>query len=544
MKKFTYKDCGCSFDMPRQSGERPSIIFDLNIENINLECKKTWKIISDGNTKGCFQLESRLGQSLAKKLKPENIEQLAALVSIMRPGCLEAFRDGKSVTHHYIDKKNHLESIDYFHKSLEPILNKTYGEMIYQEQAMQIAQKVAGFDLKEADVLRKAIGKKKPEEMAKVKQMFLDGSKKLKIVTEDDAIELFNWIEKSQRYSFNKSHAVSYAFNAYLSAYAKAHFPKIFFTSYLMYAKDKIDPQKEIRELINNANEMDVKVLVPDFRLLNKNFILKENKIYFGLTNVKGFGDSMYDKLCLLAKEHNIKAMSFIELCFKILTNLSSTASKALICSGSLDYLKINRNYMLAAYNAVLGLSDREKKWIIDNIKLSEFKSLESLFEFILTCEVGKKSCIATAKRAIAVQDIYKILKNPPYSLIDSPEWIADNEYNLLGTSITCSKIDACDILNANTTCKEFKDTNRQDIVIACELQDINVIKTKKGKNPGQEMAFITISDSTGGLDCIVCFPEQYTEYNHLFDTGNTILIAGAKNKDNSSLIIKKVWQL
>lgn len=546
MKKFIYKDCGCSFDMPKEGSDRPSLIFNLDIEKINLECKKTWAILSDGNTKGCFQLESRLGQSLAKKLKPENIEQLAALVSIMRPGCLEAFRDNKSVTHHYIDKKNHLESIDYFHKSLEPILNKTYGEMIYQEQAMQIAQKIAGFDLKEADMLRKAIGKKKPEEMAKVKQMFLDGSKQHKIVSESEATELFNWIEKSQRYSFNKSHAVSYAFNAYLSAYAKAHFPKIFFTSYLMFAKDKIDPQKEIRELVANAIEMGITVRVPDLRLLNKNFILKDNQIYFGLTNIKNFGESVYEKLCKLLSdnEYVINDMTFMELCFKVLNKLNSNAVKSLICCGGLDYLKINRNYMMASYTAISGLTDRESLWIINNIKLSEFKNLETLLEFILTCEVGRKSCVASQKRYVAIQDIYKILKNPPYSLIDTPEWIADNEHSILGTSITCSKIDGCDILNANTTCKEFKNTKRPDIVIAAEIQDINIIKTKKGKNPGQEMAFITASDSTGSIDSIVCFPEQYMAYSHLLDTGNTVLFAGSKNKDGTGLIIKKMWQL
>jgi DNA polymerase III alpha subunit len=162
----------------------------------------------------------------------------------------------------------------------------------------------------------------------------------------------------------------------------------------------------------------------------------------------------------------------------------------------------------------------------------------------VLTCEVGKKSCISSAKRLLVIKDIHKILRHPPYSLIDTPEWIADNEHTLLGTSITCSKIDGCDILNANTTCKEFKTTNRKDIVMACELQDINVIKTKKGKNPGQEMSFMSVSDSTGGIDAIVCFPEQYIAYNHLLDIGNTVLISGSKNKEGTSLIVKKMWQL
>ena len=202
MKKFSYT-CGCCFDILDES--KKSIQFDPFIENINLECSRTWDLISDGNTKGIFQLESRLGRSIAKKLKPENIEQLSALIAILRPGTLEAIRNGKSVTNHYIDKKNGEESLDYFHPSLEPILKTTYGEMIYQEQAMEIAKNIAGFNLQEADMLRKAIGKKKPEEMAKIKTKFLDGVANTRIVTESEAEQIFGWIEKSQRYSFNKS---------------------------------------------------------------------------------------------------------------------------------------------------------------------------------------------------------------------------------------------------------------------------------------------------------------------------------------------------
>jgi DNA polymerase-3 subunit alpha len=182
----------------------PPSKFVADFTKLDLECPKTWFLIATGNTKGCFQLESRLGRSMARKLKPENMEQLSALIAILRPGSLEAIRDGKSVSNHFIDKKNGEEEVDYFHPSLEPILNKTYGEMIYQEQAMQIARDLAGFNLQEADNLRKAIGKKKPEEMAKIKVKFSEGCKKLKILTEDQAEQIFGWIEKSQRYSFNK----------------------------------------------------------------------------------------------------------------------------------------------------------------------------------------------------------------------------------------------------------------------------------------------------------------------------------------------------
>ena len=176
MKYYTFS-CGCKFPILEENNETSlhKIQFDIDFDKINLNCSKTWQLLQDGNTKGCFQLESRLGQSMAKKLKPSNIEELSALISIMRPGCLEAVRDGKTVSNHFIDKKNNEESVDYFHPSLEPILSGTYGEMIYQEQAMEIVQRIADFDLQQADQLRKAIGKKKPEEMARIKKLFIKG---------------------------------------------------------------------------------------------------------------------------------------------------------------------------------------------------------------------------------------------------------------------------------------------------------------------------------------------------------------------------------
>jgi len=374
-KKFGY-GCGCSFDIADTA--KNSIIFKANIENITLECSKTWDLIGEGNTKGIFQLESRLGKSIAKKLKPENIEQLSALISILRPGCLEALRDGKSVTNHYIDKKNGQESVDYFHPALEPILKTTYGEMVYQEQAMEIAKRIAGFNLQEADLLRKAIGKKKPEEMAKVKEKFLDGTKKLNIVNEKEAEQIFGWIEKSQRYSFNKSHSISYAINAYLSAYAKAHFPKIFFASYLRFAKDKIKPHDEIKALVQNANEMNITIRPPDIRLLNENFILHNGSIYFGLTDIKGVGKSVFDKLIKLCSSNQIKIqdMNWLQILTQILLNINSSSAKALIESGAISYINKTRTEMLFELNIVEKLTKKELAYVENNVLINKYSCL------------------------------------------------------------------------------------------------------------------------------------------------------------------------
>jgi DNA polymerase III subunit alpha len=534
MKYFTYS-CGCKF--PIFSEESNSIIFEPNIENLNLECSRTWNLISDGNTKGCFQLESRLGKSIAKKLKPENMEQLAGLISILRPGSLEALRDNKSVTNHYIDRKNGEESVNYFHPSLEPILNSTYGEMIYQEQAMEIAKVIAGFNLQEADSLRKAIGKKKAEEMAKVKKKFIKGAKKLKIVNEGEAEEIFGWIEKSQRYSFNKSHAVSYAVNAYLSAYTKAHFPKIFFASYLRFAKDKIDPKAEIKALIQNASEMDIDVSIPDIRNMNKLFILKDKKIYFGLTDIKGFGDSVFKKLQTIIKTHNIsiEKCNWLSLLFLILNNINSISAKALIRSGSVNFIHKTRTSMLFEFTLISSLTKKETQFIVENLELCD-----NLYECFYKLLSEHK---LTTKRKDVIKGLIDTYSNPPYSLEDSPEWISDAEEETLGCAITCSKVDMYDITMTNCNCKEFKTNLINDNIILCaEISSINVTKTKSGKTPGSEMAFVTLSDSYGVIDSVIFFPEAYKQYRNVLFENNVIIVKGKKSKAGDSLIVEKAF--
>ena len=533
-KTFTYP-CGCSFPVT-EDGDTKHIQFDPTIENIDLDCQRTWDLISDGNTKGCFQLESRLGRSMAKKLKPTNIEQLSALISIMRPGCLEAIRDGKSVSNHYIDKKNGQESVDYFHPSLEPILKTTYGEMVYQEQAMEIAKVIAGFNLQEADMLRKAIGKKKPEELAKVKEKFLAGSKTLGIVTTEEAEQIFGWIEKSQRYSFNKSHSVSYAINAYLSAYAKAHFPKIFFASYLRFAKDKIDPQSEIKELTQNANEMDITISIPDLRNLNEYFILKDNKIFFGLTDIKGVGQSVFNKLLELNRSGiDLHSSNWLYIVINILLNINSTAAKALIQSGALSYTKKTRNSMLFEYEIMSELTKKELEFIKNNI--NKYSCIEQALQDLIAfgkCNKNRKAIIST---------LLSTSINPPRSLSDSAEWLSDAEYAALGCSITCSKVDMYDISMTNATCKDFKNgIVRENIIIGAEIDYVNVTKTKSGKTPGLEMAFVTLVDSTGSMDSVVFFPEQYREYRNVLFQGNVVIVKGARSKSGDAFVVEKCY--
>jgi DNA polymerase-3 subunit alpha len=509
----------------------------LKLDNIDTDCPKTWALLSEGNTKGCFQLESRLGQSMAKKLKPSNIEELAALISIMRPGCLEAVRDGKTVSQHFIDKKNGQESIDYFHSSLESILESTYGEMVYQEQAMQIAQKIAGFNLQEADELRKSIGKKNTQLMAKVKGKFLSGTKKLGMVTEAEAEQIFSWIEKSQRYSFNKSHAISYAINGYLSAYYKAHNPLVFFTSYLRFSKDKIDPQEEVKELINNAIEMGINVSGPCISKLNKEFELFEDTIVLGFTNIKAVGESVYNKLINLITEHkfNYKTDNVWKLLIFILSNININAAKAIVTSGALNIYKKSRKELCFCLDILSNLTKKEKEYLY-SLDINKFNNFLSILEYTYL------NLKLTKNRKEIFHNHINNFKNPPYSLTDNLQWIAENETYLFGVSITCNKSDAYYSEINTISCQEYKHQEaKKKLSIIAEIQRISVIKTKKGQNAGMEMAFIELGDSTGTIKSAVLFPEQYQKYKNFLTDEAVLVFSGTKSsKSDNSFIIER----
>ena len=554
MEKFKF-ECGCEFDINGYfaNGE-PRIVFKPDLSSVPLTCPRTWETISEGNTLGCFQLESRLGQSLAKRLKPTCIEHLSALVSILRPGSLESMRDNKSITDHYIDRKNGVEEVTYYHPALEPILKKTYGEMIYQEQALLIAKDIAGMTLEEADSLRKSIGKKLPALMSKMKTLFIESAVKKGIVNQEQAEEIFGWIQASQRYSFNASHGCSYAMNCYLSAYAKAHFRKQFFTSYLYYAREKIKPHEEVRGLVNNAKSMNIDVYPPNITKGNMRFKLFGDKIYFGLGDIKSVGDSVVSKLTnrlnevksILSKD--ISCLSWLDLLIFLLPNITSTAVNAMISVGVLSHLRIDRTKMLFDYTKYSSLTDKERLWIQNYYLNQQDKpaTLLDVLRIVQTQPVGKAGAVANKNRKLAIDNMIGELEVPPYSMEDNPSWIAKVEKEFLGISVTCSEVDGCRIIGANMTCKDFVDCKSvcDSIAIAAQVDKINEIKTKRGKNPGQLMAFVTVSDSSGQLDSIVAFPDVWDKYQGLLQEGNNVIIMGKRGDKIDSFILTGVQQI
>jgi DNA polymerase III alpha subunit len=538
-------DCGCEF----HEGES-GLIFDPEITSIPLNCSATWDLICEGNTKGVFQLESQLGRSLAKQTKPRNMEELSDLIAIMRPGCLEAMVKGKSLTMHYIDRKHFREPVEYLHSSLEPILKSTQGILVYQEQAILIATEIAGFDLQEADILRKAIGKKKADVMAKVKKSFLEGTASKGIISKEQAEEIFSWIEKSQRYSFNKSHSVSYAYNAYLTAYCKAHFPHEFFTAYLKNAVGKPDTFWEVNELVNNAKIMGIEVLPPNIIHMNEEFKLIGKNPTYGMTNIKNVGSSVFRKMMKHVKENNIDLETCDWDCFLLLIApfVNKKAFESLILAGVFDCFKISRSKMQHHFNLIKEFTKRETGWLKNYKESYPDKTAVECIEAMIEASTVKSKTrpIFRQARIPVIEDLLTTYDNPGYDLYDSPSWVSKVEEELLGISLTCNKVDEYDTSRANCTCKEFIDgfNSQKGIVLAVKIDSVREWTIKKGKAKGMKMGFVTVSDTSCSLDSVTAFSEEWEKYKKMLHEGNTVLMRGMKDKNRGSFLIKKVEQL
>ena len=503
----------------------------------------TWDLICDGQTKGVFQLESQLGRSWSKRVKPRSIEGLAALVSLIRPGCLKAFTEGKSMTQHYVDRKSGVDAVTYLHDSLKPILEETYGVLVYQEQSMRIAQKIAGFNLQDADMLRKAIGKKKARLMARVKKSFLEGASNEGIVTKAAAEEIFSWIEKSSRYAFNKSHAVSYAVNAYRSAYCKVHRKLKFFESYLNHSDRKIDPHFEIRELVSDARLYGIEVLPPRLNNFYARFTSSDNKVYFGINNVKGVGATETEKILKTATDladllgKSFSEFTWADILFNMGVKINKTSMESLISVGAFNGAnnKKNRSAMLYEYSSYRDLSPREREWLAANYNSSD--------TFVGAVDALINNLKINSNRLIKVFDIRNMAEKPPYDLTDHIGWIASTEEKYLGCGLTCCKTDAVETSIATSSCREIsKGGGAGKIALLVHINSLREYKTKTGKNPGEMMAFLSVEDGTASLDSVIAFPETYDSYKGLLFEGNTVLLFGqlSKKKDGS-LIINKV---
>ncbi len=646
--------CGCEWPVTEENAPDGVIpLIELDPENFPRECAATWGLLGKGLTKGVFQLESPLGKQWTKKLMPESPEHMSALGAILRPGCLRAVdSEGVSMTAHYCRRKNGREEVAAYHPAVDAVLFPTYGVLVYQEQAMALAVAIAGFNEKEADSLRKAIGKKLADEMVKVKAMFIEGVKKAGVVSEEMGAEVFGWIEESQRYSFNRSHSYCYGETGYDCAYIKTHTPIAFFVSWLDQAKQKQDPKEEIFELVNEAKLFDIDVTVPDLRELTPDFHSSDRKsIRFGLADIKGIGPAQLEKLqatILSAVESLGKPTgqwTWIEFVMFAMESMGSNVVERLIKVGALSWFGMTRQKMLAEWSAWMELTEREQQWarqlqgigmgwyepedmtekpqnkpwwlagevaeddgtcgsdgaddafwlgpeasssanpepscepsfedqwaaLTDKEKEKETKKHQKAFDkkleaHRLLCEAIKSVAgpfatlsaalrvialpkqeggIATKKRQSTILGLAELLDKPVQSMNDNPAWISWVEDDLLGISLSCSKIDSCDISQVNCTCKEFLAGRDGFLMLGVEISRVRQITTKKGKTPGSKMAFLTVTDGSCSLEDVVVFPDVWKQFSHLIVEGNTLILHGDRNenKDQVMFAVKKVWE-
>jgi DNA polymerase-3 subunit alpha len=517
----------------------------IDFAKIPLDDKATWDLICSGLTKGVFQVEKQLGKRYCKEIKPRNINELSDVISLIRPGCLEAeFREkpddpGKysSITNTYIKVKNGTWKPEYIHECLEPILSETYSVPIYQEQIMRICTDFAGFTLKEADVARKAVGKKKADVMEKVKVKFLEGAKK-NGHPEDLADTIFGWIEKFSGYGFNKSHGVSYALIAYKTAYAKAHRPNEYFESMLSNSDGKQDSLEEIQELVHEARLFKIDVRPPSLELMNVDFeMTPDGAIAFGLGHIKGVGAGAIKAVKQLWKPGE-SSIRFLTHAYKLCacckkTTHRSNVIEALIKSGATDCFttRKNRVKLLAEYKLLGILTARERVFVFNQVQSGKARDIKEAYTLLLDSKIPNK-----ARRPRIIEQVREMNA----SLAGNPKrmCIAYEKY-LLGIPLSGSLVELYYNERVNIKCRDFLDlSDNSKGNLGVVIEGVRAIKDKNGNR----MCFLSVSDETYMLQSVVVFSSVYNKVAWIIEEGKPVFITGRKNK--GSLLVNSIDHL
>ena len=326
----------------------------LDIVTIPMDDAAAFQLLKECATTAVFQLESRGMKDLIKRLQPDCFDDIIALVALFRPGPLQS-----GMVDDFIDRKHGRAKVHYPHADLEPILKPTYGVILYQEQVMQIAQVLAGYTLGQADLLRRAMGKKKPEEMAKQRQVFMDGAAARGIAA-DTATYIFDLMEKFAGYGFNKSHSAAYALVSYQTAWLKAHYPAAFMAAVLSSDMDNTD---KVVMLIDECRAMGLAVLPPAINDCDYGFTVRdEQTILYGLGAIKGVGAAALEGI--IAERRAAGGFhDLFDLCVRIdLRKANRRVLEALIRSGALDALDANRARSMARLTQALQYAERHAR--------------------------------------------------------------------------------------------------------------------------------------------------------------------------------------
>ncbi|EPL1174688.1 DNA polymerase III subunit alpha [Morganella morganii] len=482
----------------------------VDIAAIPLDDQKSFDMLQRSETTAVFQLESRGMKDLIKRLRPDSFEDMIALVALFRPGPLQS-----GMVDNFIDRKHGREAISYpdvewQHESLQPVLEPTYGIILYQEQVMQIAQVLAGYTLGGADMLRRAMGKKKPEEMAKQRSVFEEGAVKNGIDAEL-SMKIFDLVEKFAGYGFNKSHSAAYALVSYQTLWLKAHYPAEFMAAVMTADMDNTE---KVVGLVDECWRMGLKVLPPDINSGLYHFhVNDEGEIVYGIGAIKGVGEGPIEAILEARKDGYFK--DIFDLCARTDTKkLNRRVMEKLIMSGAFDRLGPHRAALMSSLEDALKAADQHAK-----------------------------------AEAIGQADMFGVLAEAPEqverSYANIPKWqdeiILEGERETLGLYLTGHPINRyLKEIERYTHGLRLKDVNptprgQMTTVVGLVLAS-KVITTKRGNRIG----VCTLDDRSGRLE-IMLFSDALERYQHLLEQDRILIASGQVSFDDFSGGLKMV---
>lgn len=479
----------------------------IEIKEFPLDDEKTYQLLSRGESEGIFQLESKGMQNLLREIKPEKFEDIIAVLALYRPGPMKS-----GMVREYIERKKDPSKVKYDHPLLEPILKSTYGVILYQEQVMQIANKLANFTMGEADHLRKAMGKKIPSEMEKLREKFVNGAKKNGVKTEV-AEKIFDQISKFAGYGFNKSHSTGYSLISYQTAYLKANFPLEFMTALL---NSEIGNANKIEEYIKECERLGIWILPPDVCESDGEFKIFSNDIIFGLSAIKNVGSGAIKSIIENRKDGIFK--SLFDFCERVnLRAVNRKVIESLIKAGAFDYLEIPRSHLFA---------------MIDD-----------------AIEHGTKIQKSREKGEV---EIFSTPVKPNYTnkkLISSlPEWSESRrlayEKNMLGVYLTGHPVEKyLPVIKMYSTVSisELPKVNNGEITVGGILNNLKRNITRKG----ERMASGELEGIDGKVE-VTFFPETFKRFSSVIRANNVVFVKGKiqRREDSIKLIANEVISL
>lgn len=494
---------------------------DFDIAKIDLEDKATMKMMSQGLTDGVFQFESGGMRSVLQSFKPEKIEDLIAIISLYRPGPMDSIPK-------YIKNRHNPSKIKYKTELLRPILEVTYGCVVYQEQVMQIFRELAGYSLGRADIVRRAMSKKKHDVMEKERHAFIYGDKNpdgtvncegciSRGISKETAESIFDEMTAFSSYAFNKSHAAAYAYVAYQTAYLKCHYEKQYMSALLTSV---LDDQTKLSKYVAECQKNGIKVLPPDVNCSNRGFTATDEGIRFGLLAVRNIGVGLVEKL--IAERENGKFSSVYDFCTRLYGNdLNRRAAESLIKSGAFDCFGNTRRQLLQGIEPLMKAVEGVKRYSAGG-QMGLFDTAdETVVDIGYTLpSVDEMPQFELLQGEKEVTGMY-ISGHPLYEYS-----AAMNEKGLIKTF---------DLLDAETN-------SRLDEKLVSLVVMASKLRRKQTKS-NDTMAFLEVEDMYGSLNVLV-FPKLYAEYQHLMNIGSVLKVTGrvsVKESGEVDLVCSKI---